>query len=334
MKLLVTGGAGFIGSNFVRYWVTNHPADTIVVLDKLTYAGRKENLADVGDKIELVIGDIGDVPLVMETMKGVDIVVHFAAESHVDRSIDEPSVFLTTNILGTHVLLEAARARGVRRFHHISTDEVFGHIPLESSLAFSEESPYAPRSPYAASKAASDHLVRAYHITHGLDITITNCSNNYGPYHHPEKFIPRAITTVLLGGKIPLYSPGNQVRDWLHVDDHCRAIEIILLKGRSGETYCVGGMTHDISNLEVAHKILALLHKPASDIELVADRPGHDVKYVVNWNKIRTELGWEPQHSFAEWLTVTVEWYRNNTDWWQPLRQESEIFYSQTAAKL
>jgi dTDP-glucose 4,6-dehydratase len=327
MKLLITGGAGFIGTNFVHYWVKYRPHDTVVVLDKLTYAGHEENLAPVREQIEFIKGDICDAAVVNKTMAGADIVVHFAAETHVDRSIAGPAIFLTTNVIGTQVLLDAALKAGVKKFHHISTDEVFGDIPLDSKEKFNEASLYKPSSPYAASKAASDHLVNSYHRTYGLHTTITNCSNNFGPYMHPEKFIPRAITNVLEGQSIPLYKPGNQVRDWLHVEDHCRAIEAVLEKGQPGATYCVGGMTEQVSNEEVAKKILDIMGAPADWLEHVTDRPGHDVKYVVDWNKIKNELGWAPEHNFDDWLAETVKWYEANKPWWEPLKRESEAFY-------
>ncbi|HMQ02103.1 MAG TPA: dTDP-glucose 4,6-dehydratase, partial [Candidatus Doudnabacteria bacterium] len=254
MKLLITGGAGFIGGNFVHYWLQQHPTDQITILDKLTYAGNLATLALVRDRITFIEGDITDQKLVAQAMAGCDIVVHFAAETHVDRSIHDPYVFTRSNILGTHVLLETARQLGIKRFHHISTDEVYGQIPLEDSRQFTEQSLYRPSSPYSASKAGSDHMVRAYHHTYNLPVTLSNCSNNFGPYHHPEKFIPRSIIRLLSGKNIRLYTPGNQVRDWLHVEDHCRAIEAILQKGKIGETYNIGGMAKGISNQEVAQK--------------------------------------------------------------------------------
>ena len=334
MKLLITGGAGFIGSHFVHYWVKNHPSDEIVVLDKLTYAGNLENLSSVKDKITFIQGDVAVEADVDGAMNGVDTIVHFAAETHVDRSINDPYIFTRTNMLGTHVLLEAARNANIKRFHHISTDEVFGDIALESSIKFNEQSPYNPRSPYAASKAGSDHLVRSYGETYNLPFTISNCSNNFGTYMHPEKFIPRSIVRLLQGKNVPIYTPGNQVRDWLYVDDHCRAIELILEKGTLGETYCIGGMTEEISNLDVAKKILSIMGLPGDRIEHVTDRPGHDVKYAVDWSKIKTELGWEPQHSFDEWLQTTVEWYKGNEAWWKPLAEESEQFYQAKGEKV
>lgn len=327
MKLLITGGAGFIGGNFVHYWLKHHPEDELVVLDKLTYAGNLSTLESIKDQITFVEGDIADEQIVTQAMSGVDCVVHFAAESHVDRSIHDPYIFTRSNALGTHVLLEAARQLGIKRFHHISTDEVFGDIPLDESWKFNETSPYKPSSAYSASKAAADHMVRAYYHTFGLPVTISNCSNNFGPYHYPEKFIPRSIIRLMKGENIRLYTPGNQIRDWLYVEDHCRAIEAILQKGNIGETYCVGGMAKGISNHEVAKQLLAIMNLPEDRIELVTDRPGHDVKYDIDWTKINKELGWQPEHSFNEWLKATVEWYKNNEDWWKPLAEESEAFY-------
>lgn len=334
MKLLITGGAGFIGANFVQYWVKNHLKDSIVVLDKLTYAGNLDNLTSVKDQIEFVEGDITDPEIVKKTMTGCDTVVHFAAESHVDRSINDPYVFTRSNVLGTHVLLEAAREEKIKRFHHISTDEVFGSIPLDEDWKFSEQSPYQPNSPYASSKAGSDHLVRSYGETYGLPFTISNCSNNFGPFQHSEKFIPRSIIRLLSGENLRLYTPGNQIRDWLFVEDHCRAIEAILLKGKVGETYCIGGMTSEVSNTEVAHKILAHLELPENRIEMVTDRPGHDVKYAVDWSKIERELGWKPQADFETWLATTIEWYKDNQAWWSESAKESESFYQNKGEKL
>ena len=327
MKLLITGGAGFIGSNFVYYWRENHPEEHITVLDKLTYAGNKKTLEPILSDITFIEGDITDPEIVKQAMTDADCVVHFAAESHVDRSIHDPYIFTRSNVLGTHVLLETARQLGITRFHHISTDEVFGDIPLDEHWKFNEHTPYNPRSPYASSKAGSDHLVRAYFETYQLPVTISNCSNNFGPYHYPEKFIPRSIIRLLNGENIRIYTPGNQIRDWLHVEDHCRAIEAILLKGKIGETYTIGGLTEEISNLEVAKLILQLMELPEDRIELVTDRPGHDVKYAVDWSKINTELDWQPKHGFEEWLKQTIEWYKNNETWWKPLATESEQFY-------
>lgn len=327
MKLLVTGGAGFIGSNFIHYWLKNHPGDRLVNLDKLTYAGNLENLKEVtsNPNYSFIQGDICNEQIVEQAMQGVDVVVHFAAESHVDRSILEPGTFVKTNVLGTQVLLDAALKAQVKRFHHISTDEVFGSLELSDDKKFDESTPYNPRSPYAASKAGSDHLVRAYHVTYGLPISITNCSNNFGPYQFPEKLIPLAITNVLEGGKIPVYGDGLNIRDWLYVEDHARAIEAVLQKGQAGQTYLVGGMTELIPNIEVAKAILKILGKDDSFIEFVKDRPGHDRKYDVDFSKIKSELDWQPLHRFDEWLEKTVEWYSENEWWWKPLKQRSKL---------
>lgn len=330
MKLLVTGGAGFIGSNFILYWLRNHPTDQIVNFDKLTYAGNLENLKEVQNNpnYSFTKGDICDPFHVDAVMMDVDMVVHFAAESHVDRSIMEPASFVLTNIVGTQVLLDSALKHGVKRFHHISTDEVFGSLRLDSKEKFSEGTKYDPRSPYSASKAGSDHLVRAYYHTFDLPITITNCSNNFGPFHFPEKMIPLAITNLLEGKKVPIYGDGLYVRDWLYVEDHCRAIEKVLLEGKVGETYCVGGMAEDISNLDVAKKIIKILGKSEDDIEFVKDRPGHDRRYAVDFSKIKNELGWEPLHSFDEWLEKTVEWYQAHEDWWREVKSgEYQKYY-------
>jgi dTDP-glucose 4,6-dehydratase len=330
MKILVTGGAGFIGSNFVHYWAKNHPSDEITVLDKLTYAGNLENLESVRSKIQFIHGDICDRQVVEDALAGMDIVVHFAAESHVDRSIHGPDVFIQTNIVGTHNLLKAAKKAGIKRFHHISTDEVFGHIELESNEKFTESTPYNPRSPYSASKAAADHLARAYFITYGLPITITNASNNFGPYMFPEKLIPLAITNLLEGKKIPIYKPGNQVRDWLHVEDHCSAIEAVLLKGKTGETYLVGGEHREHTNLEVAKMICSIMGVGADMIEMVGDRPGHDIKYAIDSTKIQKELGWKPKKSFEDWLKDTVVWYEGHQDYWKRIKSgDYQKYYEQ-----
>lgn len=324
-KLLVTGGAGFIGSNFILYWMKQHPEDVVINFDKLTYAGNLANLKDVEQKPNyfFVKGDICDPIAVSNAMEGVDYVVHFAAESHVDRSIMNPSDFVETNVSGTQVLLDAALKANVKRFHHVSTDEVFGALELGSDTRFSEKTPYNPHSPYSASKAGSDHLVRAYADTYGLPITITNCSNNFGPYHFPEKMIPLAITNLLEGKTVPMYGDGLYVRDWLYVEDHCRAIEKVLLEGKEGETYCVGGLRPghpDISNLDVAKKIIRLLGKDESSIEFVKDRPGHDRRYAIDWSKIKHDLGWEPLYDFDEWLSKTVEWYKQHQEWWKTVK--------------
>lgn len=333
MKLLVTGGAGFIGSNFIRYWLSEHPGDFITNLDKLTYAGNLENLKDLegNSHYQFIKGDIADPDDVRVAMSGVEVIVHFAAESHVDRSILGPAIFVKTNVVGTQVLLDAAIEQNAKRFHHVSTDEVFGELTLGNKEKFTLESPYAPRSPYSASKAGSDHLVRSYYHTFGLPITMTNCSNNFGPYHFPEKFIPLAITNLLEGKKVPIYGDGKHVRDWLYVEDHCRAIDLVLEKGKIGSTYLIGGMTTDISNLEIAHMICDLMGKDQNrSIEFVADRKGHDRRYAVDWSQTKRELGWEPAHDFKIWLKKTVEWYTNNKLWWQHVKSGAyQEYYEQ-----
>jgi dTDP-glucose 4,6-dehydratase len=309
MKLLVTGGAGFIGANFVDYWLESNPADRLIVLDALTYAGNKRSLrsALASGRVEFVKGNIRNAKLVDRLTARVDLVVHFAAESHVDRSISGPGEFVRTNVLGTQVLLDAAVKHRVR-FHHISTDEVYGSLARNSRLKFSETSLYDPRSPYAASKAASDHLVRAYGVTYGLRYTLTNCSNNYGPWQHPEKLIPKAILNLESGKKVPLYGDGGQKRDWLYVTDHCRAVELVIKKGRPAETYLVGGQTEEISNKQLIKKILKLMGKGEEMIEYVEDRAGHDQKYAVDWSKLK-KLGYQPQVDLESGLRQTIAWY-------------------------
>jgi len=321
-KLLVTGGAGFIGSNFTLYWVNKYPEDTVVVFDKLTYAGNLENLSSIEKKPNYVFiqGDITNPEMVDNAMEGIDTVVHFAAESHVDRSIKEPAAFVETNVVGTQVLLDAALKHEVKRFHHVSTDEVFGALALDSTEKFNENTRYNPHSPYSASKAGSDHLVRAYFDTYALPITITNCANNYGPYHFPEKLIPLAITNILEGKKVPVYGDGLYVRDWLYVEDHVRAIDMVLKNGKVGETYCVGSMTQDVNNLEVVKKILHIMGKGEEEIEFVKDRAGHDRRYAIDWSKIHSELGWQPENDFDTWLAKTVDWYKENEKWWKDIK--------------
>ncbi len=329
MRLVVTGGAGFIGSNFIRHWMKNHKDDSVVNLDLLTYAGNLSNLAEVENNpnYTFIHGDIRNPEDVEKAVQGANIIVHFAAETHVDRSIHDPQSFLTTNVMGTQVLLEAARKHGIR-FHHISTDEVFGSLDLNTQEKFNEHTPYDPRSPYSASKAGSDHLVRAYGETYGVAFTITNCSNNYGPFHFPEKLFPLVITNLLEGKKVPVYGDGLNVRDWLHVNDHCRAIEAVLLHGKVGETYCVGGMRGDISNLEVVKMILDIMGKDESEMEFVTDRPGHDRRYAVDWRKINRELGWEPQVELREGLEETIRWYEENEAWWKSIKSgEYQDYY-------
>lgn len=320
MKLLVTGGAGFIGSNFIHYWLKNYPDDSIVNLDALTYAGNLDNLRGIEalPNYQFVHGDICDAGLVDKLVKDVDLIVHFAAESHVDRSILDSTAFIKTNVEGTRTLLEAARRNGNIRFHHISTDEVFGALEFDDRK-FSEQSAYDPRSPYSASKAAADHLVRAYFHTHGLPITISNCSNNYGPYQYPEKLIPLFVTNLIEGKKVPVYGSGLNVRDWIHVDDHNRGVDLIIRRGQPGQTYCLGGNAEK-TNKEITAEILALMGHGEESIEYIADRPGHDRRYAIDYSKASHDLGWEPLITFAEGLRSTVEWYKNNKGWWQKLK--------------
>ncbi len=322
MKLLVTGGAGFIGSNFVHYILDAYPEYEVITIDALTYAGNLENLArfEHDARHRFIKGNITDRELVDGLVAECDIVVHFAAESHVDRSILEPSVFIETNVLGTQVLLEAARKYN-KRFHHVSTDEVYGALGPHDE-PFDEHTPYDPRSPYSASKAASDHLVEAYFHTYNLPITISNCSNNYGPYHFPEKLIPLAITNLLEGKKVPVYGDGLQVRDWLHVRDHARAIDAVIHHGRIGETYCVGG-DGERENLWIIKKLLEIMQLDEDTIEYVKDRPGHDRRYAINHSKITRELGWKPEVSLEEGLRETVIWFRENQEWWQRVKDGS-----------
>jgi len=319
MKLLITGGAGFIGSNFIHYILKNHPEDEIVNLDLLTYCGNLENLKEVENspKYKFVKGDICDVELVDGLVKQCDAIIHLAAESHVDRSILDPGPFINTNILGTTTLLNAAIKYGNKRFHHVSTDEVFGS--LGPTGFFNEKTSYDPRSPYSASKAASDHLVRAYFHTYQLPITITNCSNNYGPYQFPEKLIPLFVTNLLQSEKVPLYGDGLNVRDWLYVEDHCEAIDIVLRKGKIGETYCIGG-NEEKTNLEITHQVLKILSLDKDKIKYVADRKGHDLRYAIDATKIKKELGWEPKYKFNQALKETIDWYKNNQDWWKRIK--------------
>ena len=318
--LLVTGAAGFIGANFVRYWHGRHPGDRIVALDALTYAGCKESLADLLNHITFVHGDIRDQPLVEALLREhrVDVIVNFAAESHNSLAILRPVEFFATNVMGTVALLEAARRVGVARFHQISTCEVYGDLALDDPGAFTEDAPYRPRTPYNAAKAGADHAVRAYHHTYGLPVTITNCCNNYGPYQFPEKVIPLFITRALDGQPLPLYASTSNRREWLHVQDHCRAIELVLERGRVGATYHVGsGVEVDIGTL--ANMILAELGLPASRKQIVPDRPAHDRRYLLDSGKLRRELGWAPQIPFPEGLNATIAWYREHEAWWRPL---------------
>lgn len=337
MNILVTGGAGFIGSNFVHYWTANYPKDQIVVLDKLTYAGHRENLHQL--PIKFIQGDISDPKSVNKAFSDIDVVVHFAAETHVDRSVIGPDAFIQTNVVGTKVLLQAALKNKVKLFHHISTDEVFGHLPLDQpNLKFNEETCCNPSSPYSAAKAGSDHLVRAWHHTYGLPITITNTSNNYGPYQDPEKLIPRFITNLLTNQKVPLMGKGENIRDWIYVEDHCRAIDTIIqaaLKNPEiiGQTFCVGGNA-ERTNLQVTQALLKLLGKDASWIEPIPHRLGHDARYAIDSSKIKSLLGWSPQYQFETWLKKTVEWYKENEWWWRPLKENRPIVDPQVQHKL
>lgn len=319
MHILVTGGAGFIGSNFIHYWLKTHPEDQVINLDKLTYAGHLESLKDVeaNPNYKFIQGDITDLDSVASVMEGIDIVIHFAAESHVDRSVLDPFLFVETNVLGTATLLNAALDAKVKRFHHISTDEVFGQLGF-TDPPFTEETKFAPRTPYAASKAGSDLLVMAYFETYQLPVTITNCANNFGPFHDPEKLIPRFITNLLEDKKIPLMGKGENIREWLYVEDHCRAIDLVLQKGVLGETYCVGGESK--TNLEVTKELLRLLNKDDSYIEFVKHRLGHDLRYGIDDSKLR-KLGWIPKHDFSQWLKQTVDWYKENQWWWKSLKE-------------
>lgn len=346
-NLLVTGGAGFIGANFVHHHHREHPRDSVVVLDALTYSGNRANL-DGLDGVELVVGDICDVDLVSALLaeRHVDTIVHFAAESHVDRSISGPDAFVTTNVVGTHSLLKAAKATWLdagsgrpHRFHHVSTDEVYGSLSAHEP-AFSETTPYAPNSPYSASKAGSDHLVRAYHHTFGLQTTTTNCSNNYGPFQFPEKLIPLFMLNGLAGRPLPIYGDGMNVRDWLHVEDHCRAIELVLANGRIGDTYNVGGR-QELPNLQVIEKICAGIDaafaadpaladrypeapaargQPTASLKrFVTDRQGHDRRYAIDDTKLRSEMGYDPARTFEEGFAATLNWYLTHENWWKPL---------------
>ncbi len=319
MKLLTTGGCGFIGSNFIHYIIKKHPDYSITNLDKLTYAGNPDNLKSLesNQNYTFIKGDICDKILANNLVAKVDAIMHFAAESHVDRSIESSDIFVKTNVIGTHTLLEAARINGNKRFHHISTDEVFGSLEAEGK--FNELTPYDPRSPYSASKAASDHLVRAYFHTHQLPVTISNCSNNYGPYQHPEKLIPLFITNLLENKNIPVYGDGLNIRDWLHVEDHCEAIDTIFHKGKIGETYCIGGECEK-TNLEITKLILKEFNKDSNWIEFVEDRKGHDMRYAIDASKIKQELGWTPKHTFEQGIKETIQWYKNNVEWWSKLK--------------
>ncbi|MEI7604221.1 MAG: dTDP-glucose 4,6-dehydratase [bacterium] len=327
MKLLVTGGAGFIGSNFINYWLSKYPKDTITNLDLMTYAANPltidYHVKNFGSRYEFVKGSILDANLVNNLVAETDIVVHFAAESHVDRSVTDPGNFVNTNVVGTFTLLDAARKNGNKRFHHISTDEVFGTLELNSSDKFSEKTPYSPRSPYSASKAGSDHLVYAYYETYNMPVTITNCSNNYGPFQFPEKVIPLYITRALYDKNIPIYGQGIAIRDYLYVEDHCSAIESVIFNGKLGQTYCVGGDS-ERNTVEVSSAILDSLGKDKNLIKHTTDRPGHDPRYSIDHTKISTDLGWSPKYSFDDGIQLTIDWYKNNEAWWQPISAKAQ----------
>ena len=328
-SLLVTGGAGFIGANFVRLVRATRPDVRVRVLDKLTYAGNAESLAGL-DGVELVVGDIADADLVDRLAGESDAIVHFAAESHNDNSLRAPEAFVTTNVVGTFTLLEAVRRHGTR-FHHVSTDEVFGDLPLSGGEKFTEQTAYAPSSPYSATKAGSDHLVRAWVRSFGVPATISNCSNNYGPYQHIEKFIPRQITNILTGRTPKLYGTGAQIRDWIHVDDHSRAVLDILERGTVGETYNIGADQPEVTNKQVMEMICALMGGGDEPVayEHVADRPGHDQRYAMDASKLRRELGWAPQYTdLEEGLRATIEWYRTHREWWLASKEAVEEGYA------
>lgn len=326
-NIVVTGGAGFIGSNFVHWVLDNQPDAHVTVLDALTYAGNRENLAGRDpERMTFVHGDICDADLVDRLFAEADACVHFAAESHNDNSIADPSPFLRTNVEGTFTLLQAARNHGVR-FHHISTDEVYGDLALDDPNRFTEETPYCPSSPYSSTKASSDMLVRAWHRTYGVEATISNCSNNYGPYQHIEKFIPRQITNILCGIRPKLYGDGRNVRDWIHTEDHSSAVWAILTQGRIGETYLIGA-DGERSNIDVLRAILAAMGKDADGFDWVKDRPGHDRRYAIDSTKLRRELGWSPKHTnFDEGLARTIQWYTDNPSWWQGAKEATEAKY-------
>ena len=327
MRVLITGGAGFIGANFVHQTVAERPDAEVTVLDKLTYAGNVDSLAAVADKIRFVEGDVADADVVDRLVGESDLVVHFAAESHNDNSLSDPSPFITTNLVGTYQLLEAVRRHGAR-FHHVSTDEVYGDLELDDPAKFTATTPYNPSSPYSASKAGSDLLVRAWVRSFGITATLSNCSNNYGPYQHVEKFIPRQITNLIDGVKPKLYGAGANVRDWIHVLDHNRAVWEIVDKGRNGETYLIGA-DGEMNNKQVVELILELMGYAPDDYEHVADRPGHDLRYAIDASKLQEETGWEPMfRDFRSGLADTIEWYRANEDWWRPQKAAVEAKYA------
>jgi dTDP-glucose 4,6-dehydratase len=320
VRVLVTGGAGFIGANLIRYWRQHHPTDELVVFDLLTYAGRLESLEEMNSdpNFRFIRGDVTKIEEVGPALEGVELVIHLAAESHNDRAIQDPMRFVRTNVLGTAALLEACRHSGVHRLHHVSTDEVYGTLGLSETRRFTEDSPYRPRGPYSASKAGSDHLVRAWFETYGLPVTISNCGNNFGPFQFPEKLIALSITRLLRGLPIQLYGDGLHVRDWIFVEDHCAAIEMIALQGLPGSTYLVSA-ENERSNREIAELLLRLCGRGPENLEFVADRKGHDRRYALDPGRLKSQLGWSPQHGFEAALRNTVEWYRSHESWWSPL---------------
>jgi dTDP-glucose 4,6-dehydratase len=328
MRLLVTGGAGFIGANFVHASVRDHPEDAVTVLDAMTYAGSRESLAPVDTDIRLVQGDITDAELVSQLVAESDAVVHFAAETHVDNALADPAPFLQANVIGTFTILEAVRRHGVR-LHHVSTDEVYGDLKFDEAQRFTESTPYNPSSPYSATKAGADLLVRAWVRSYGVHATISNCSNNYGPYQHVEKFIPRQITNVLTGRRPKLYGKGANVRDWIHVDDHNDAVRRILERGQPGRTYLIGA-EGERDNLSVLRTLLELMGRGPDDFDHVVDRAGHDLRYAIDPSALSNELGWVPEHTdFTEGLRATIDWYRDNESWWRPLKDAVEARYEQ-----
>ncbi|MBS4728879.1 dTDP-glucose 4,6-dehydratase [Mycobacterium sp. SM1] len=328
MRLLVTGGAGFIGANFVHSAVHQHPEHTVTVLDALTYAGSRESLADVAGEIRLVQGDVTDAELVSRLVGESDVVVHFAAETHVDNALADPAPFLRTNVIGTFTILEAVRRHGVR-LHHVSTDEVYGDLTLDNPARFTESTPYNPSSPYSATKASADMLVRSWVRSYGVRATISNCSNNYGPYQHVEKFIPRQITNVLTGRRAKLYGSGANIRDWIHVDDHNEAVWRILENGQIGRTYLIGAES-ERDNLTVLRTLLQLMGRDPDDFDHVPDRAGHDLRYAIDPSALYSELCWAPKHvDFEEGLRATIEWYRANESWWGPLKDAVEARYEE-----
>jgi len=327
VRLLVTGGAGFIGANFVHQTVREHPDVLVTVLDALTYAGDQASLAPVAEQITFVRGDVADASTVDDLVANADTVVHFAAESHNDNSLTDPWPFVQTNVVGTYTLLEAVRRHGTR-YHHISTDEVYGDLELDDPARFTPETPYNPSSPYSSTKAASDLLVRAWVRSFGVQATISNCSNNYGPYQHVEKFIPRQVTNVIDGVRPKLYGTGENVRDWIHVEDHNAAVWAIIARGRIGETYLIGA-DGEQNNRDVVELILELTGQPRDAYDLVSDRPGHDMRYAIDSTKLRDELGWRPRYdSFRDGLAATIEWYRTNEGWWRPRKDATEAKYA------